>query len=56
MSPNKSDAFNLDDLVGEIRQIFSDERVDVDEVKKLLRNYKSNPKDWQKFTKFEPTR
>jgi cysteine dioxygenase len=54
-SPEK-DTLNLTDVVRELRSIFAADDVNIDQVKALLRAYRSNPKDWQKYTKFDAAR
>ncbi|RVE43281.1 hypothetical protein evm_012072 [Chilo suppressalis] len=43
----------LEKLVEELHKVFSQERVNVQEVQALMAGYKSNPKDWKKFAKFD---
>lgn len=43
------DSVCLKDVLRGLGEIFSEDKVDVDEVKSLLRAYKSNPKDWRKY-------
>jgi len=45
---------DLSELTAHLRQIFSSDTVNVDYVIKLLQNYKSNPKDWRKYAKYDP--
>ncbi|EDV29752.1 Cysteine dioxygenase type 1 [Trichoplax sp. H2] len=45
-------ATDLDGLIQQLRRIFDEDQVDVDQVIKLLGSYKSNPEDWMKFTKY----
>jgi cysteine dioxygenase len=45
---------DLSELVAHLRHIFSSDTVNVDYVSKLLKNYKSNPKDWRKYAKYDP--
>lgn len=47
---------NLDDLIKELRKIFESDEIDVDYVKTVLSAYKSNPKDWKKYSKFDTHR
>jgi len=47
---------NLDELIAELRKIFEYDRVNVEYVKALLSAYRSNPKDWKKYAKFDPHR
>ena len=47
---------NLDELITELRDIFSQDRVNIEYVQALLESYKSNPKDWKRFAKFDQHR
>ena len=47
---------NLDDLIKELRKIFESDEIDVDYVKTVLSAYKSNPKDWKKYSNFDTHR
>jgi len=47
---------NLDHLVQELHKVFDQDRVNVDYVKALLAAYKSSPKDWKKYAKYDPHR
>ena len=49
-------ARTLDELIAELHKVFSRDRVNVEYVKALLASYRSNPKDWKKFAKFDPHR
>ena len=40
-------------LVVQIREIFGQKMVDVDEVKKLMGSYKSNINEWRRFAIFD---
>ena len=42
-----------DQMCSEIKKIFSQDSVDIDHVKKLLKSYSSNRKDWNKYANFE---
>jgi hypothetical protein len=44
---------NLDDLIRELRQVFSCESVNVELVSYLMKSYKSHPVDWKKYAKFD---
>ncbi|XP_029646075.1 cysteine dioxygenase type 1 [Octopus sinensis] len=46
----------LDDLCKELREVFDSDRVNIEEVKSLMESYKSNPKEWRKFAKFDQHR
>lgn len=50
------DRLNLGDVVHGLRSIFAEDQVNIDQVKSLLRAYRSNSKDWLPFTKFDATR
>ncbi|KAI5726042.1 hypothetical protein M8J77_023212 [Diaphorina citri] len=43
----------LADLVEELHRIFSDDHVNVDYVKFVMKSYKSNPMEWRKYSKFD---
>ncbi|XP_063370850.1 cysteine dioxygenase type 1 [Cydia amplana] len=43
----------LETLVEELHAIFSHDHVNVQDVQKLMLGYKSNPKDWKKYAKFD---
>ncbi|CAH0761589.1 unnamed protein product [Diatraea saccharalis] len=43
----------LEKLVEELHKVFSNERVNVQEVQSLMAGYKSDPKDWKKYAKFD---
>lgn len=43
----------LERLVEELHRVFSRDYVNVQEVQKLMGGYKSNPKDWSKYAKFD---
>ena len=47
---------NLDELIAELHKVFDEERVNVEYVKALLTSYRSNPKDWRKYAKYDPHR
>lgn len=47
---------DLDELIAELREIFAHDRVNIEYVQALLESYKSNPKDWRKFAKFDQHR
>ncbi|CAG0898522.1 unnamed protein product [Darwinula stevensoni] len=44
---------SLSQLCQELHRVFDSDRVDVDYVYELMRNYKSDPKEWKKFAKFD---
>lgn len=43
---------DLKELVQMLRKAFADDQVDVNYVKKLMENYKSNPDDWMQFSTY----
>ncbi|XP_075988554.1 cysteine dioxygenase type 1 [Anticarsia gemmatalis] len=43
----------LERLIEELHRVFSRDYVNVQEVQKLMAGYKSNPKDWSKYAKFD---
>ena len=45
---------DIDDLCKDLHMVFSADHINVDYVKKLLENYKSNPEDWEKFALYDP--
>ena len=47
---------DLDELIQELRKVFASDKVNIDYVKTLMTLYKSNPKDWKQFAKFDPHR
>lgn len=47
---------DLNELVQALHRVFESDRVNVDEVKQILSAYKSNPRDWKRFAKFDPFR
>lgn len=42
-----------DSLIEQLLEIFEDDDVNIEEVESLLASYKSDPKDWKKFAKFD---
>ena len=44
------------DLLAGIRQAFSTDKVDIDDVKLLLSSYKSKREDWEPYAKFDAHR
>ncbi|GMT16069.1 hypothetical protein PFISCL1PPCAC_7366 [Pristionchus fissidentatus] len=47
---------NLSELIAKMRVIFGDNKVDVDEVRRAMESYKSNPADWRHFAQFDPNK
>lgn len=45
---------DLSELIAMLREIFSNELVNVEYVAKLITNYRSNPKDWRQYAKYDP--
>ncbi|KAF9798713.1 hypothetical protein SFRURICE_014069 [Spodoptera frugiperda] len=43
----------LEKLIEELHRVFSHDHVNVQDVQKLMAGYKSDPKDWSKFAKFD---
>ncbi|KAL0809838.1 hypothetical protein ABMA28_011327 [Loxostege sticticalis] len=43
----------LDKLVEELHKVFTDDFVNIQDVQQLMAGYKSNPKDWKKYAKFD---
>ncbi|GFW88118.1 cysteine dioxygenase [Trichonephila clavipes] len=43
----------LDDLIRELRSAFSTDHVNVERVQDLMAAYKSNPREWIKYAKFD---
>ncbi|XP_052096557.1 cysteine dioxygenase type 1-like [Mytilus californianus] len=46
----------LDDLIKELHKVFASDKVNIEYVSALMNMYKSNPKEWKKFAKFDPHR
>ncbi|XP_060701983.1 cysteine dioxygenase type 1 [Hemiscyllium ocellatum] len=46
----------LGDLIQQLHEIFSSDKINVEEVQMLMESYKSNPADWSKFAKFDKYR
>ncbi|GMS85744.1 hypothetical protein PENTCL1PPCAC_7919, partial [Pristionchus entomophagus] len=47
---------NLAGLISRVREIFANDKVDVDEVRRAMESYKSNPADWRHFAQFDPNK
>uniref|UniRef100_UPI00398F3274 cysteine dioxygenase type 1-like isoform X2 n=1 Tax=Pristiophorus japonicus TaxID=55135 RepID=UPI00398F3274 len=43
----------LEELIKQLYEIFSTDKINVEEVHALMESYKSNPADWSKFAKFD---
>ncbi|CAD5125146.1 DgyrCDS13389 [Dimorphilus gyrociliatus] len=46
----------LDDMIRKLYDVFAEDTVNVEYVKAVLASYKSNPKDWKKYAKFDQHR
>ncbi|XP_051894307.1 cysteine dioxygenase type 1-like isoform X2 [Pristis pectinata] len=46
----------LEDLIKQLHEIFSSDKINVEEVQTLMESYTSNPADWRKFAKFDKYR
>lgn len=44
----------MDSLIAQIREVFQDDHINTEDVKRVLESYKSNPLDWQKYAHFDP--
>lgn len=47
---------NLKDLIQQLHKVFAQDKINIDYVKALMESYKSNPREWKKFAKFDPHR
>ena len=47
---------SIEELIQELHKIFDSDRVNIDQVKAVLCAYKSKPKDWKKYAKFDTHR
>lgn len=43
----------MDPLIAEVRSLFTDDRVNIEDMEKALLSYKSNPRDWSDFAHFD---
>ncbi|VDL72138.1 unnamed protein product [Nippostrongylus brasiliensis] len=43
----------MQDLIGEMRSIFRDDHVNIEDMEKTLLSYKSNPADWGQYAMFD---
>ena len=50
---SKEQAVNLDGLIKQLREIFDNDKVDIDQVKQLMSTHRSNPKEWRKYAHFD---
>lgn len=46
----------LNDLIEKLHEVFAEDHINVEYVKAVLAAYKSNPKDWKKYAKFDQHR
>lgn len=49
----KNKTLTLEELIHQLHNAFSTDRVDIDHVQMLMSSYRSNPQDWKKFAKFD---
>ncbi|XP_033105783.1 cysteine dioxygenase type 1-like [Anneissia japonica] len=52
----KSCPSTLNELVATLIEIFSSERVNIEEVQTVMENYRSNELDWKRYAHFDPHR
>ena len=45
---------DLKELLSMLNDIFTRDTVNVEYVKELMSKYKSNPKDWRQYAKYDP--
>lgn len=45
---------DLNQLCQILHRVFAQDTVNVEYVKGIIENYKSNPKDWRKYAKYDP--
>ncbi|CAI9611844.1 unnamed protein product [Staurois parvus] len=46
----------LEELIRILHQIFSSDKVNIEEVQNIVESYESNPLEWMKYAKFDPYR
>ena len=46
----------LNDLIGQLHEVFAEDKVNIEYVHTLMGSYKSNRKEWKQFAKFDPHR
>ncbi|XP_059847627.1 cysteine dioxygenase type 1-like isoform X2 [Hypanus sabinus] len=46
----------LEDLIKQLHDVFSSDKVNVEDLRELMESYKSNPADWRKYAKFDSHR
>ncbi|XP_039256239.2 cysteine dioxygenase type 1-like [Styela clava] len=44
---------NMDSMIKGLEMLFDSDHVNIDEVKRYMSEYKSNPSDWHKYAKFD---
>lgn len=44
----------MENLIRQIREIFHDDHINTEDIRRVLENYKSNPADWKKYANFDP--
>ncbi|XP_076438055.1 cysteine dioxygenase type 1-like [Babylonia areolata] len=47
---------NLKELIQQLHKVFARDEINIDYVKALMESYKSNPREWKKFAKFDTHR
>lgn len=50
---NAKSPATLDELIAELHEVFSSDRVNIEYVNHLMLSYQSNPVEWKKFAKFD---
>lgn len=55
-TPEVVPARDMTELVSQLHAAFETDQVDVDHVKEIMSAYKSSPKDWARFAKFDEYR
>ena len=46
--------FDAENALKILHILFAEDTVNVEYVKRIIENYKSNPKDWRKYAKYDP--
>ncbi|KAH8023710.1 hypothetical protein HPB51_015250 [Rhipicephalus microplus] len=52
-SPKPPCAASLKDLINQLHRVFEDDHINVEYVHELMSSYRSNPKEWQQYAKFD---
>ena len=47
---------SLQELISRLHKVFAKDDINIDYVKTLMESYRSNPREWKKFAKFDPHR